>query len=87
MDSKLLAILRCPVTKQKLSLLEENEFKTLLQNIEREKVLYHDESVVKDKPSAALITENQNTLYLIVNGLPVMLEEKSIDYNVYVKSI
>jgi Trm112p-like protein. len=78
MDSKLLAILRCPITKQKLSLLNKDDKQVLLNNINEGNIYFHDGSVVEEHPEDILVTENNHRFYLVLNGLPVMLEEKSI---------
>ena len=77
-DPKLLYILRCPVTKQKLTVLNDTELETLNRLIESN-VLKHADGSVLDQPlSAALVTENRHTIYKITSGIPVMLENESI---------
>jgi len=77
-DPKLLYILRCPVTKQKLSRISDEELIQLNQLID-DKALHHaDGSVIEQPLTAALVTENRNVIYKITNGIPVMLEDQSI---------
>lgn len=83
MDQKLLAILRCPVSKQKLSLLDSSTLQALQERIKLGEIVSVDKEVVVTLPQAALITENRNTIYLVLDSIPVMLEEKSIDNSHY----
>ena len=77
-DPKLLHILRCPVSKQKLTAVSDEELTVLNQRI-REQALQHiDGSLVVEQLIAALTTENRHTIYKVVNGIPVMLENESI---------
>lgn len=77
-DPKLLHILRCPVSKQKLTAVSDDELAILNQRI-GEKTLQHIDGSTVDEPLvAALVTENRHTIYKIVNGIPVMLEQESI---------
>lgn len=78
-ENKLLAILRCPITKQKLSVLNADKLEKLNMLIKDGKVECIDNSKLINPLSEALITENGNTIYQIIDSIPVMLEEKSID--------
>ena len=77
-DPKLLHILRCPVSKQKLSLASDDELEILNQHISDASLQHIDGSLVSEHLAAALTTENRHTIYKIVNGIPVMLENESI---------
>ena len=80
-DAKLLEILRCPVTRQPLRLLAARKLETLNEKIARGEVRHLDGSVVERPLEAALITENGNTIYKILDDIPVMLEDSSIAAN------
>lgn len=77
-DPKLLHILRCPVTKQKLIAVSDDELNTLNQRISEDALQHIDGSLVTDHLTAALTTENRHTIYKVVDGIPVMLENESI---------
>jgi uncharacterized protein len=78
-DPKLLEILRCPVTKQPLSLLGADRLARLNARIAEGEVTHHDGTPVAAAVDAALITENGKTLYKIEDDIPIMLEDLSID--------
>ena len=77
-DQKLLHILRCPVTKQKLNSATESELEILNRFSTDQSLKHADGSSVEDTLSAALVTENRQIIYKITNGIPIMLEEQSI---------
>ncbi len=77
-DPKLLHILRCPVSKQKLKAAAEEEIELLNRLIVDQRLQHLDGSTVNESLSAALITENRQTIYKIADGIPVMLEDQSI---------
>lgn len=78
MDRKLLDILCCPVTKRPLQLLPAQELETLNQRIHDGQVHYMDDSSVTTPLDEALITDNGSRIYRVDDGIPVMLEERSI---------
>lgn len=77
-DSSLLNILCCPVTRQSLFLADENCLTMLnaaaaagkLQNVAGEKIT---EPLVE-----ALVTEDKSRVYLIREGIPVLLADEAI---------
>jgi len=77
-DPKLLHILRCPVTKQKLKAASDKEIELLNQLVTNQSLQHLDGSTVSESISTALVTENRQTIYKIANGIPVMLEDQSI---------
>ncbi len=77
-DPKLLHILRCPITKQKLKAASEQELQLLNQMVAENSLQHSDGSSVDETIVAALVTENRQTVYKITNGIPVMLEDQSI---------
>ncbi len=80
-DAKLLEILRCPVTKQNVSLLSADRLAELNGRIERGEVTHLDGSPVTTTLAAALVTENGNTIYKIEDDIPIMLEDLGIAAN------
>ena len=85
-DAKLLEILRCPVTKQRLSLLSPDKLKSLNEKIAAGEVRHLDGTPVDGEQrlseiQAALVTENGNTIYKIEDDIPIMLEDLSIAAN------
>ena len=77
-DAKLLEILRCPVTKQHLNYVREEELSTLNEMIRGGTLSHQDGSTVENELTAALITENRSAIYKIEDDIPIMLEELSI---------
>ena len=62
-DPKLLHILRCPVSKQKLTAVSEDELDILNQRIDEQTLQHVDGSIVAEQLIAALTTENRHTIY------------------------
>ena len=77
-DPKLLHILRCPVTKQKLKTANDEELELLNQMIANNSLQHSNGTMVEEVLRAALVTENRQTIYKITAGIPVMLEDQSI---------
>ena len=77
-DRKLLDILRCPVTKQQVFPLTEQQLTTINQAIGAGNVLYADGGAIDDPLKEGLVTENKNRVYRIEQDIPVMLEDESI---------
>ena len=80
-DSKLLEILRCPLTKQSLSPLTKEKMDKLNSKISMREVHYEDGTVVEDGIEEGLITENGNRIYRVESGIPIMLHKQSIPVN------
>ena len=78
-DRKLLEILVCPVTKQPVSMLSLAKLDLLNRKISAGEVSNHGGTVVSSPLAEALITENGTTIYPVADGIPVMLEDESID--------
>lgn len=77
-DKKLLEILRCPITKQPVMRLDENRLETLNHLISEGGICWADGTPVAEPISEALITDNQTTIYQVEDGIPVMLEDRSL---------
>ena len=78
-DRKLLDVLCCPVTKQPVRILGRPELKSLNERISGGEVRYADDSPVETPLDAGLITANEERVYRVDDGIPVMLEERAIN--------
>jgi uncharacterized protein YbaR (Trm112 family) len=77
-DDRLLSVLCCPVTRQAVRALTEEElagWNTLVQN---GKVVDGNGDPCTELLKAALITEDGTRVYPVVNGTPVMLAEEAL---------
>ena len=79
LSKTLLAVLRCPETKQQLMMADEVTLERLNQAIERGEVTNVAGDPVTEAIGAALIRDDQQRLYLITDGFPIMLIDESID--------
>ena len=77
-DQKLLAILRCPVTKQQVFPLTKRQLTSINQNIAMGNIAQADGSAVDILLEEGLVTENLNRVYRIEQDIPIMLEDESI---------
>ncbi len=80
MDKRLLDIICCPVTKLPLQLLGSEQLATLNTAISAGQVRNHAAEPLPASLSAALVTRNGRLVYPIRDGIPVLLEEESIDW-------
>ena len=77
-DRKLLDILRCPVTKQQVFPLTDQQLKAINQAISVDNLVHADGSAIDNPLQEGLVTENKNRVYRIEQDIPVMLENESI---------
>ncbi|MDN3516024.1 Trm112 family protein [Aquisalimonas lutea] len=77
-DRKLLEILCCPVTKVPVEPLPRERLDALNALVEQGQALYQDGTPVTGPVTEALITENGERIYLVEDGIPVMLEERAL---------
>lgn len=77
-DSKLLDILCCPVSKTPLKVLSQAKLEKLNIAIASGEALYVDGSKVSDPLQEGLITEDGKVIYPVQANIPVLLEEKGI---------
>lgn len=77
-DSKLLEILCCPVSKTPLTMLGQEKLDKLNKAISAGDVLYVDHNKVLEPLQEALVTEDGKVIYAVQDNIPVLLEEKGI---------
>ena len=74
----LLDILCCPVSHQPLRPLEKRRLKSLNERISDGQVQYVDHSAVDDTAREALVTRDDKVIYLVLDGIPVLLPDRGI---------
>lgn len=77
-DGKLLEILCCPVSKVPLNRLERTRLEKLNRAIAAGSVAYVHGEPVLEPLQEVLITDDGKVLYPVVDGIPLLLEEKGI---------
>ena len=78
-NSQLLDILVCPVTKLPVSMVNQEMLKRLNDKISNGEVVSKDGNAVTDTLDEALVTSNKTTIYRIQDSIPIMLEDQGID--------
>jgi uncharacterized protein YbaR (Trm112 family) len=81
MDKRLLDIICCPLTKLPLQLLDSERLDQLNAHIQAGEVKNHGESGLSDSLAEALVTRDGRLVYPVREGIPILLEEESIDWN------
>lgn len=74
----LLDILCCPVSHEPLLPLGRGRLKKLNQAIADGDVVYVDDTPVDKPVSEALITRDSKVIYVVEDGIPVLLPERGI---------
>jgi len=77
-DRKLLEILVCPVTKQRVALLSATRLESLNNKIAAGGVKDQAGDQLTETLSAALMTDNGSVIYPVESNIPIMLEDRSI---------
>ena len=77
-DRKLLEILCCPVTRLPLERLPPAKLEAVNDSIREGNVKFADGSPVEAELAEALVTANGTTIYAVEDGIPIMLEDRSI---------
>lgn len=80
MDKKLLDIVCCPLTRLPLQLLDGTRLARLNSAIESGGIRARSESPVGETLIEALVTRDGRLVYPIREGIPILLEEESIDW-------
>jgi len=81
MDKRLLDIICCPVTKLPLQLLDRERLATLNVAISAGQLRNRGAHPLPETLSEALVTRDGRLVYPIREGIPVLLEEESIDWH------
>ena len=77
-DRKLLEILCCPVTRLPMERLPPAKLRAVNDAIREGNVKFADGSPVEAELAEALVTANGTTIYAVEDGIPIMLEDRSI---------
>jgi uncharacterized protein YbaR (Trm112 family) len=80
MDKKLLDIVCCPLTRLPLQLLDGTRLARLNSAIEGGSIRARSENPVGEKLAEALVTRDGRLVYPVREGIPILLEEESIDW-------
>ena len=78
MDKRLLSILCCPVTHKGLSLARPELLKNVNAAIVAGRLVNHEGDTLSEPLSEALVTDDGKLLYPVNDGIPVLIEGKSI---------
>ncbi len=78
-DGKLLEILCCPVTKSPVNHLTAVQLKALNAELSQGRVRNIAGDTLNDEIQEGLITESGKTIYLVKDGIPIMLEDEGIN--------
>ena len=77
-DQQLLNILACPETREAVSLADEALIESLNRKIEARELVNRAGETVTEPISSGLVREDGRYLYVIRDGIPVMLVEQGI---------
>ena len=77
-SSKLLEILCCPVSHKPLSVLGQSALTRLNDDIERGDILYVDGSIASEEFDSALVTDDGQVIYGVIDQLPDLLPDHGI---------
>ncbi len=80
MDKRLLDIVCCPVTKLPLQLLDSDRLARLNAAISAGELQNRSSQSLPETLSEALVTRDGRLVYPVFDGIPVLLEEESIDW-------
>ncbi len=78
LDKRLLDILCCPLTKQPVQMLTARQIQVLQQAQAEGSLRLADGSKAETAPQAGLLTRDGKTIYLIDDGIPVMLADQAV---------
>ena len=81
MDKRLLDIICCPLTKLSLELLDGERLGQLNAGISAGKIKNQAAVEIGEALQEALVTRSGNLVYPVRDGIPILLEEESIDWN------
>ena len=78
-NSQLLDLLVCPITKLPVSMVNQEMLKQLNDKISKGEITSKDGKAVTESIDEALITSNKTTIYRVQDSIPIMLEDQGID--------
>jgi len=81
MDRKLLDLIVCPVTKLPLEPLDDQRLDQMNAAIAAGEVRNQADQQVVQVVAEALIRRDGHVVYPIIDGIPILLEGESIDWN------
>jgi uncharacterized protein YbaR (Trm112 family) len=80
MDKRLLDVVCCPVTKLPLQLLDSDRLARLNAAISGGQLRNRSAQPLPETLSEALVSRDGRLVYPVRDGIPVLLEEESIDW-------
>ncbi|MEO8223379.1 MAG: Trm112 family protein [Gammaproteobacteria bacterium] len=80
MDKRLLDIVCCPVTKLPLQLLDSDRLAQLNAAISTGELQNRSSRSLPETLAEALVTRDGRLVYPVLDGIPMLLEEESIDW-------
>jgi len=78
MNQNIINILRCPITKLKLGYLDAVAIDDINSRISKQEINYYSGEVVHKKIESGLVSENGQYIYLIDNGIVLLLESLAL---------
>lgn len=78
LDKRLLEILCCPVSKQPVQLLNARQLDCVRLAQSARSLSLLDGSNFSEPVEAGLLTRDGKTIYLIVDGIPIMLADQAV---------
>lgn len=80
MDSRLLEILCCPITRRSLNRLGQGDLEQVNNAIRQGNIRNYGGTELTEPLSEALVTEDGDLVYPVKDGIPVLLEEECINW-------
>jgi len=79
MDKRLLTILRCPISHKGLAVLKKDRLAAVNAAIAAGKLVNHEGDTLTAPLTEALVTDDGKRAYPVDDGIPVLLEDESIN--------
>ena len=87
MHNDMLEILCCPITRRSLKRMPADELKRLNTAIRDSEVRNQANQSLESELAEALITLDNELVYPVVDGIPVLLADECINWSVYRDSV